>query len=327
VSTALAPIGAGTLLGEWTLQPLAVLVTVGLGGWYLRSVRRVHRSGRTWAKRRTAVFAFGMLLFVWTTCGGPQVYASSAFWMWTSQTLALLLIIPVVVMAGQPVDLGRMVNGERSWGLRLVRSRAGRALGNPLVGPALIPVLSAVLFFGPVPGWAIGSSAVGWVLQLAVGLAGAFVMLPLVSATDDRGSLAVGIAMAIGFFELLLDAVPGIVLRLQTHISSTFFDHRVAHPWSLAPLHDQQLGGGVLWCVAELLDVPFLLLVFRRWLKADAAEAARIDTVLDAERIARSGLDEQPDQAAPAGDTPVTGDADQPWWLSDRAMQDRLRRH
>jgi putative membrane protein len=55
-----------------------------------------------------------------------------------------------------------------------------------------------------------------------------------------------------------------------------------------------------------------MLLVYRRWLRADARDAAAIDAVLDAERIARSA-----DTDAPA---------DAPWWLTDPAMQDRLRR-
>jgi hypothetical protein len=66
--------------------------------------------------------------------------------------------------------------------------------------------------------------------------------------------------------------------------------------------------------VAELLDLPFLILVFRQWLKADEKDAADIDAVLDAERAARG--EESDDETR-----------DAPWWLSDPTMQDRLRRH
>ena len=48
----------------------------------------------------------------------------------------------------------------------------------------------------------------------------------------------------------------------------------------------------MLWCVAELIDLPFLLLVFRRWLRADARDAAQVDAVLEAERaLARGRVD------------------------------------
>src|SRR5205823_14085380 len=111
--------------------------------------------------------------------------------------------------------------------------------------------------------------------------------------------------------ELLVDAVPGIVLRLQTSLSSSFFTHRLARDWALSPINDQQRAGAILWAVAEVLDLPFLLLIFRRWVRADAREAAEIDTVLDAERIARE-----------SGPEPAR---DEPWWLSDPRLRDRFR--
>ncbi len=55
----------------------------------------------------------------------------------------------------------------------------------------------------------------------------------------------------------------------------------------------------MLWCIAELIDLPFLLLVYRRWLRADARDAAAVDAVLEAERAARHSL--APDDPPPAG--------------------------
>jgi cytochrome c oxidase assembly factor CtaG len=230
--------------------------------------------------------------------------------------LALLLVIPGILMGGQPVELGRLVSGPSSLGVRLIHSRVGKTLASPLVGPVIIPILSTLIFFGPVPGWAVGTPAIGWVLQLALLSIGAMIVLPLVASDDGRGSLAVAGAMAIGFLELLLDAVPGIVLRLQTHISSTYFDHHLVQSWSPKPIHDQQYAGGVLWCAAELLDLPFLILVFRRWLRADARDASEIDTVLEAERISRGTESAAPDSAS---------GRDQPWWLNDPTLGRRYR--
>ncbi len=217
----------------------------------------------------------------------PEVYSHSLYWVWTSQQLILLLLVPVLLMAGQPIDLARRTRGERALPVRLVNSRTGRVFANPLVGPVLIPALSVALFFGPLPGWAIEYTALGWVLPVLIVAAGALIVLPLVSTDDSRGSMAVALALTIGVFELLLDAVPGIALRLKTTIVTSYFDHRTMHTWSPSHLHDQQLAGAVLWCVAELIDVPFLLLVYLRWLRADERDAREIDTVLAAERIAR----------------------------------------
>jgi hypothetical protein len=49
--------------------------------------------------------------------------------------------------------------------------------------------------------------------------------------------------------------------------------------------------------------------------RADERDAAEIDTVLEAERIARGQADDGP-----------RGASDEPWWLSDPAMRERMRR-
>ena len=300
------------LASHWSVQPLALIAAGVLLAWYLTGVRRVG----TWPARRTAGFLVGVALFVWATCGYPQAYARSLYWMWTAQTLALLLVLPIVIMAGQPVELGRQLGGPDGLVTRVLRSKPGRAVQSPLLGPALVLMLAAVLFFGPLPGWAISQPAVGWILQLALLAVGAALVLPLVDrVAGDVASLAVGAALIVGIFELILDAIPGIVLRLQTHTATAFFAHRAVHPWSPHPLHDQQFGGATLWCVAEVIDLPFLILVFFAWLRADRAEAGRVDAVLEAERHAR--------QALPEADRPP--DTDAPWWLSDPALRDRFR--
>jgi putative membrane protein len=305
------------LASRWQVQPVAVAAVLAAAWWYARSVRELGRRGQAWPAGRSATFAAGLLLGLWLTCGFPQVYASSLFWVWTSQALALLLVVPLLVLAGQPLHLARVVRpGSRTAADRFLASPAGRFFGNPLVGPALVPVLSGVLFFGPLARWAIDPPQVGWVLQLLLVALGAVIVLPLVDTDARPSSLAVGLMLAIGSFELVLDAIPGIVLRLHTTLVTDWFQARAARPWSPAPLRDQQIAGAVLWVVAELIDLPFLLLVYRRWLRADERDAAVADAVLEAERASRAALPGA--TAAP--------DADAPWWLTDPAMQERMRR-
>jgi putative membrane protein len=311
--TAALPTPAFTgLVTAWTWQPVALVAAALLAGWYLRAVHRLRANGKSWPAQRTALFATGLVALVWATCGFAGAYLDSLFWVWTAQQLGLLLVVPYLILAGGPLQLaGAPVQ-------RLLNTRFIRTIGNPLVGPALVPLLSVVLFFGPLPAWAIDIRAVGWVEELVVVAIGALIVLPLVGAGGPRSSLAVGLSLAIGSFELVLDAVPGIALRLHRTLSTSYFDFRSVHSWTPAAIHDQQIAGSVLWCVAELLDLPFLILVYRQWLRADARDAAEVDAVLEAERIAR-GEDEPPPESE-------HGPTDAPWWLTDPTMQDRLRR-
>jgi putative membrane protein len=315
VDIALDRPGGPGLLGHWTPQPLAIMLAVVLAVGYLRALRSLDRP---WPAGRIALFALGLLLLVWTSCGFPQVYADDLYWVWTSQTLLLWLVVPMLILSGHPVQLARAAHaGGRLDGV--LGSRVVRGLGNPLIGPALVPLLSFVLFFGPLPAWTIEHAPVGWLVQLGLVAVGAVMVLPLVGLDEDATSLAVGLALAIGSFELVLDALPGVLLRLHSRLVTSWFDVRPVHSWSPGALHDQQIAGAILWCMAELIDLPFLVLVYVRWLRADARDAARVDAVLDAERIARRGL------APQDGAEPVEAERDAPWWLTDPAMRERMR--
>ena len=307
--------GVGTILQSWTVQPLAVVLAAGALGWY---VTRVRSLAQPWRARRTASFVGGLALMLLLSCGPTQEYGRTVYWGWTTQSLALLLIAPLPLMCGQPITLSRLRADGPGILARFVDSRTGRALSSPLVGPALIPVACLVTLFGTVPGWVAQWQAVGWLVQLLLVLVGAMIVLPLVTEGDRSSSVAIGAAVMVGFFELLIDAVPGLVLRLSTRPVSGFFDHR--HSAAFAPtwLHDQQIGGGILWCVAELLDLPYLGLVIRRWFKADAREAAEVDAELD-----RASLAPRPPEATQ--DPDAAPEPDQPWFLSDPQLRDRLR--
>jgi cytochrome c oxidase assembly factor CtaG len=118
-----------------------------------------------------------------------------------------------------------------------------------------------------------------------------------------------------------------MVMRLSTHPVSNFFSVRSAVSGQRSWLPDQQFAGGVLWCVAELIDLPFLILIFRRWLAADAREAA----AADAHEAARAAATAHPATTATlrstdgAGPAAATHEAGRPWFLDDPSLRDRFR--
>ena len=70
------------------------------------------------------------------------------------------------------------------------------------------------------------------------------------------------------------------MLRLETHLQMPAF--ATGRPaWAPGALADQQTAGAILWTVAELLDLPFLVLAVRQWTRVERREAQRIDADLD----------------------------------------------
>lgn len=299
------------LVSAWRWQPVCVAFVVLAALGYALALRRLPPRPR-WPWGRTVTFGVGLALFVWATCGFLGVYANALFWAWTTQLLVLLLVVPTVLMAGQPVALSGLRAAGPGLLARLARSRFGRVIANPLISPAIVPLVVVLAVFGPLPAWTAASPPFDTVFELLVLLLGAAVALPVVTIDVDRSSQAVGLTLTVGLLELALVTMPGIALRVATE-PGQFFDQRSVFSWSPDPLADQRLAGAVLWCVAAVLGLPFFAAVFWRWLRADAREAAETDVVLDAEHIAHG---EDPDSTMPV--------ADPPWWLSDAELRRRF---
>ena len=350
------------LISDWRPDWLVLALALAVGVGCLRARRRLAgaaagprppggsapATGAGWPVRRDLYLTLGLVAMVWTSSGFPNARAEQLMWVWTSQQLLLLLIVPIIVLAGQPVALLR-ATGSGTWLLRALRSRPLEMLGSPLVGPLLVPVICLLLFFGGLGQAALVHPWLGSLVAVALLLVGALIVLPLIDTDDDRSSLAVGLALAVGFVELILDAFPGIALRFSTHLRVPYFG--VARPgWAGSWLDDQHSAGGILWVVAELLDLPFLILAATRWIRADAREAARIDAELDAKDATalrtppirpaatppagtRVAVADPARPADPGGPTDSAGPTDparaadpgRPWWLDDPRFSDRYR--
>jgi putative copper resistance protein D len=313
---------------QWQIDWVTLAVTVAVGVGYVRVRLAARRQGHSWPVRRDVIVTLGLLAALWTSSGFLQARSDQLMWVWTTQQLLLLLVIPVIVLAGQPLSLLRMVGGEQSRVIRTLKSRPVRAAGHPLLGPLLVPVLAAALFFGGVGALALTSAPAGWGLHLLLLGVGALIALPLVDRDDPRSSLAVGLALGVGLIELMLDSFPGIVLSFQTHLTMAQFG--VGRPaWAGSALDDQHTAGGIMWAVAEVLDLPFLVLAATRWLRADAAEARRVDAELDAADAAKAVVTDIPPGVSDTALSSVTSNrapaGARPWWLDDPELRDRYR--
>lgn len=303
-----------SLLTEWRPDYLVLGVVVVLAVVYLRTRRAATRVSLPWARSRDVLFWIGLAAVLWTTNGFPEARSSQLMWVWMVQNLLLLLIVPILLMSAQPLSLAAAVHGPDNRLARALRTPPMRFLGSPLISPVLVPVLCVLLIFGALGAFSVSSVTAGGVVQLLLLMAGVLIAIPLVSSDDQRSSLAVGLSLGIGFVELILDAFPGIALRFQTHLTLIHFafDRPAFSP---VPLDDQHVAGGILWVVAEVLDLPFLVLAAHRWIKADLRDAARIDAELDARMPVV--VDGTPDEGTAA--------SQRMWWLDDPNLAERLR--
>lgn len=286
----------------WRFDPLVVLVIVAAGTAYLCGVGAVRRRGGTWPPARTAAFlVLGLGGLAVTGLGWPAVHARQLFSVSALQLVLLLMVVPLLVALGRPVELALTALDETGAARlrRLLDSRPARLFTVPVVSPLLLAVLPFAVFF---TGWYPQTlrhpvfASLTELLLLAVGLA---VLVPLWEAGTIGAHVPYALALLFGFIELLADAVPGIVVRLDTHVIAAA---ELARTWGPPLLDDQQLGGDLLWCVGEAIDLPFLILLAVQWYRSDARQAAQVDRLLDEPR---SGPDGEPDR---------------PWWERDASV-------
>ena len=301
---ALAPLSVSTAFTAWQPDPAGLTVAIALAVGYLSLVRRATRLGHSWPLWRTLTFLIaGVGTLLMATAGSFGVYADQLFWVYAVQLLLLLLIVPVFLAFGRPLSLLRLQAAgtpPREAGRWVTR------LSHPLIGPALVPACTALVFFTGLLNASLRSSGVAAAVHLGLLLAGFIFALPLLGEGPPPASIAIAAAVFVGFLELLADALPGFAVRMNDSLLTPWFAH-LHRSWGPTPINDQHLGGSILWGVAELVDLPFLAFMVVQWVRADARETVEVDRRLDA--VARS--------QAPTGE-PL--DSEAPWWERDASV-------
>ena len=278
----------------WAPVPLAFAVlTVAV---YVVGVRRVRRSAARWSWLRTLSFlGAGIPLFLVATCGPPAAHARESLWSYVIMMVTLGMITPIFWVWGAPVSLGRAALPPRLamiWGAWW-DSRVMRVLTHPLVAPPLLLTVPVIVLATSVLRRSLENDGVFALVQLALLAIGVLATLPLSETEAPDHHVPHAVSAFLSFFELVLDAIPGIVLAYTTTLVAGGWYAMYGVPggaeWAAG---DQRAAGATLWVVGELVDLPFLYLVIRRWMRADAEEARRIDAELDARDALRAAVED-----------------------------------
>ncbi|OMH31593.1 hypothetical protein BGP79_09695 [Tersicoccus sp. Bi-70] len=257
----------------------------------MRGLRAVHRAGGHWPVWRTLAFlVLGLGSFVVLSCGFVGVYSSTLRWAFAVKLSLDLFLVPMLVGLGRPVTLARAALGPVGRGRleRWATSRPVRLVSNPI----LAPLIGFVLFMSFVTPWSFTlrtSPAIGVVLTVLVPLVGLLMILP---NTEEAFFARVGgllmLEFVFVFAELLLDAIPGVIVRLSGQVLDQHAAAGAGLPWFPNPLRDQQLAGDSLWFIAEIIDLPLIILMFVRFSRTDATEARSFDELTEDEFTALS---------------------------------------
>jgi putative copper resistance protein D len=332
---ALPELTGARFFDAWQLDTIALVVIVSMGAGYGYGVRRKARAGERWPLWRTAAFyLLGLGTLVVATMSSLAVYDKVLFWPAAVQNILLDLFAPLGLALGDPLGLAR--DGGRAH--RAFASRPVRALTYPLVSSLLVLASELTIYFTPYFATALGDPLVRQLMHLQLLLTGCLFVLPMLTRQELLPSwCSHPVRAALVFFDGLFDSVPGLVVMTSgTLVAGHWY---TAHPrtWGPSVRHDQMLGGGLMLTLAELVALPFLLLVFLEWWRAEREKTAALDARLDREAMAAAtpaaaapgppsvpAASAAPDAAAPG---PAVPELTRPWWETDEGeVGTRMRR-
>jgi putative copper resistance protein D len=307
------PLGWHTFLTTWRPDVLwDLLIVVALAGY-------LHTAGRAadWPVRRTMSFCAGLGVLAITLNSAIGVYAHPLFWMHMVEHLLLIMIVPVLLIAGQPLRLAAHVFGVRVEAV--LRSRTVGLMTCVPVGFGFYTVAIAGTHLTSFMQLMLTHPAVHRFEQVLYLVAGIVFFLPLVAREPLRWSLAYPLRFGVLAMAMGVDTFVGVVL-MQT-IRAPFPAYVAAHrPWEPTPLQDLHGGGAIMWAGGDALMLILMLGVAAAW-AADRTGRDSLGQWLDGVRAnaladigghaGRAAADDDVDQDAELlrGSADVDGDA------------------
>ena len=323
---------------EWRADVPMLLLILAAAAWYLLSVARVRRGGGQWGSGRGFAFVvLGLGFWVIATMGWPGVYEGVLFYARATQTVLLILVVPLFLAMGKPLTLltaaypgpGRRVE-------RAVRSRAAVVVTFPAITTFALVAVPMTMYFTSWYTAVFGSGAVRELTYLVLIVPGYAFFWTLLRVDPVPKEYPYGVGMWIAAAEVVGDAFFGIAVIADTNIIAAAHYRAVGYPWGPDLATSQVLGGGIIWILGDFVGLPFLAVQLIQMMRADKREAEQIDAELDARDAARAAVTPAVrENAGELADTVPAGTgasaaaepetADRPWWESDSRLTDRFK--
>jgi cytochrome c oxidase assembly factor CtaG len=304
-----------TAFTEWRLDLPMLLLILAAAAWYLLSVRKVRRGGGYWGNGRGFAFVvLGLGFWIIATMGWPGVYEGVLFYARATQTVLLVLVVPLFLALGKPLTLfsaaypgpGRRVE-------RAVRSRVARVVTFPAITTVALVAVPMTMYFTSWYTATFNSDAVRELTYLILLIPGYAFFWTLLRVDPVPKEYPYGVGMWIAAAEVVGDAFFGIAIIADTNIIAEAHYRAVGYPWGPSLATSQVIGGGIIWILGDFVGLPFLAVQLIQMMRADKREAEQVD----------AELDEREAVIATAAELEA---AERPWWESDSRLTDRFKK-
>ncbi|MEO6885786.1 MAG: cytochrome c oxidase assembly protein [Jatrophihabitantaceae bacterium] len=266
----------GPLLGTklftaWHLDALALALLVLFTAWYLTCVAlvSVRRPGSRWPPARTFCFLGGIAVCAFATNGSIAVYDQVLFSAHMVGHLALVMVGPALLVAGQPLRLA-IESSPADRAERITRIVTGRVMSLLTAPPVALATYTVVIVGSHLTGVMddiMRNSWAGQVEHLVYVVAGYQFFVLVVGNEPIRWRMAAPARWLLLAVAMAVDTFTGIVLMQGTspiELLSTPGVHVDA-------LSDTRTGGAIMWFGGDAIMAVVMVVLVIGWLR-------RVDT-------------------------------------------------
>lgn len=270
---------------EWSLDPLWVVVAVGLAAAYIVGFVNLRRRGDSWPIHRLICWLLGMILLVYVTSGGARVYGEIQFSGHMIQHMLLIMVVPLPMVLGAPITMlmrGTKARtdgsrGIREWVLWLVHTPYMRFFANPIFASVNFAGSLVIFYYSGVMKYAL-EWHLGHELMIIHFLGAGYLFAQALIGIDPgvvRPAYPLRLLMLL--ITMAFHAFFGIsIMSSEVLIEGDWFGN-IGADWGYSAIEDQQMGGGIAWGIGEFPTLFIAIMVAFQWSKSSEREAKRID--------------------------------------------------
>lgn len=232
-----------------------MLAALAVVGYLTAVVRRARPAASRWPWYATLSWLAGIAVLLLAVHSSIEVYGHALLWVHMLQHLLLIMVVPILLIWGQPVRLG-----------------LGSAPGGRLVRWLTFPVLTvgfytAVLVITHLTGFPEAMATqpgVHSLEQILYLVSGYLLFWPLAGAEASPWSIPHIVRFAVLALAMGADTLVGVALMLTGHPLAP--STALMRPgWGPTLLEDQNWAGAIMWVGGDGLMMILMLVVVAQW--------------------------------------------------------------
>lgn len=306
-TTPVDPPTLASLTFGWEPEPIiAGALLLAAAGWLLviRRVHRFHPEHPVPAGRSAAFFA-GLATIAVALMSGIARYDTTLFSLHMVQHLLLMMVAaPLLVFSAPVTQLLRAASPRirQGWLIPVLHSTPIEALGHPVVAGLTFTVVVWGSHFTPLFNVALEDPGVHDLEHVAFLTAAMLFWWPVIGADPARRRMPFPVRSLYLLLQVPVNSFLGMAFvfapaPLYAHYAS------LGSPYGITALADQQLAGGIMWLIGDVVFIGAILGIVAAWMRHEERDAPAAERRADVERAL---LRERADQLARSR----AGDAD-----------------